>query len=251
MMILAAALCMILVGTTASLAQKRPQPVTGGYAPISTGAQEVASAARFAAREQRDLIFVESIQKAERQVVAGLNYRISMRVWLSGKLQNVKTVVHTDTNGDYSLTSWEVVGGPAPDAGGFPSFYANSPIEQLMKAIDEAYAMDNLGRLDARRPYIGKVRIVIEHSLAGDGEKNQFERRSFKTLAQAQRWLKSRQRDGMPVTETRPLSECANGKCEFDFNGGILHNHLYLQSVSYGWRGGRPYIKTIYLLDGD
>lgn len=252
-MFLAALLCLIFVGVPASFAQKKPRPLAGGYAPISAGSQEVVDAARFAAREQRDLTFVESIQSAERQVVAALNYRISMRVWDGSiKLRNVKAVVHTNTKGEYSLTSWEVVSGPAPDAGGLPSIYADSPIEQLMKAIDDAYRTDSLGRLDARRPYLGQVRIVIEHSLAGDGEKNQFVRRSFRTLAQAESWLRKRKReDGTPFRETRPLYECASGVCEFDFNGGILHNHLYLKRVYYGWRGGRPYIKTIYLLDGD
>lgn len=248
------ALGVSLHGARAVSAQSRP--VAGGYAQASVSNPEVVSAARFAAREQgfkqSALIFVDSIKSAERQVVAGLNYRLLMKVWLDGKLQDVRVVVHENLDDEYSLTSWETVGAPADGSQGFTSLYSSSPVEQLMKAVDDAYATGRLARLDARRPYLGKVRIVIEHSLAGDGEKGQYEIRTFRTLAAADRWLKSREReDGTPRRETRPLLECDSRMCEFDFNGGILHNHLYLQKVSYGMRRGRPYIKTIYLLDGD
>jgi hypothetical protein len=243
-----ATLCMILMSAHAAFAQEQQQPRAGGYTQTAAYSQEVVSAARFAAREQRDLIFVESIKSAEVQVVAGRNYRIKMRVWSDNKLKDVTAVVYQNLKGEYSVTSWEMSSGPAPDASGFPYLYANSPVEQLMKAVDEAYALGRLARLDARRPYRGRVRIVITHSLGEDGNE---EARTFRTLAQADRWLKSRERDGLPYRETRPLYECSHGSCEFDFNGGILHNHLYLQSVSYGFRRGRPYIKTIYLLDGD
>jgi hypothetical protein len=55
----------------------------------------------------------------------------------------------------------------------------------------------------------------------------------------------------MPGRESRPLVRCAKGVCTYNFDGGILHNHLYLKKISYGTRSGCPYIKTIYLLDGD
>ncbi|HKS26586.1 MAG TPA: cystatin domain-containing protein [Pyrinomonadaceae bacterium] len=240
----------------AQAAPAQQEVIAGGYTQISNSSQEVVSAARFAAREQGpkqgDIIFVDSIKSAERQVVAGVNYRLLMKVWLStGKLQDVRAVIHKNLDDEYSLTSWDTVGNPTDAKQGFNSIYASSPVEQLMKAIDDAYAFGKLAGLDARRPYLGRVRIVIEHSLAADGEKGQFEIRRFRTLAQADRWLKSREREGLPARETRPLYDCGGGSCEFDLNGGILHNHLYLTKVTYGMRRGRPYIKTIYLLDGD
>ena|SRR5256885_13634291 len=121
-------------------------------------------------------------------------------------------------------------------------------IEQLVKEFATAYTAKTLRRLDAAHPLLGTVRISIEHSL-GD---NDFNVKRVATLAQADRWLRSREHDeGMPFRETRPLVRCRNGLCTYDFDGGILHNHLYLQKISYGYRNGCPYIKTIYLLDGD
>ena len=131
--------------------------------------------------------------------------------------------------------------------------YAQSPankktIERLEGALGEAFMEKSLGRLDAGRPLLGRVKIVIEHSL---GE-NEFVVKYFKTFAQAERWLKSQEReDGTPIRETRPLIRCRKGLCTYDYEGGILHNHLYLKKIAYGYRQGRPYIKTLYFLDGD
>ena len=125
-------------------------------------------------------------------------------------------------------------------------------IEQLMETLEDAYGGSALGSLDAKRPYWRRVKIVIEHSLAGDTDKDRFEIKEFRTLAQAEQWLKSREReDGTPFRQTRPLLKCRKGLCSYDFNGGILHNQLYLKKVAYAYRNGRPYIRTIYLLDGD
>jgi hypothetical protein len=125
-------------------------------------------------------------------------------------------------------------------------------IEQLVDKLEIAYANGALGRLDRQRPYLRRVKIVIEHSLAGDTDKDRFEIREFKTLAQAEKWLTSRQReDGTPFRDVRSLLNCKGGVCRYDFDGGILHNHLYLKRIAYGYSNRRPYIKTIYLLDGD
>jgi hypothetical protein len=125
------------------------------------------------------------------------------------------------------------------------------PIEDLVKAIAEAYESKTLASLDAQKPYVGKIRIVIEHSLGEDDAKDRFVIKWFKSLAQADRWLKSREHEEMPGRETRPLARCKKVVCSSNFDGGILHNHLYLKKVTYGLRGGCPYIKMIYLLDGD
>jgi hypothetical protein len=123
----------------------------------------------------------------------------------------------------------------------------NKTIGQLEKAFGEAFMAKSLGRLDAGRPLLGRVKIVTEHSI---GE-TEFTSKSFKTLAEVERWIKSEEReDGTPFREVRPLIRCRKGLCTYDFDGGILHNHLYLQKIAYGYRQGRPYIKTIYFLDG-
>lgn len=134
----------------------------------------------------------------------------------------------------------------AQSAGGSKS------IERLVDKLEVAYANEALGRLDAQRPYLQSVKIVIEHSLAEDTDKDRFEIKTFRTLSLAERWLKSRQReDGTPFRNLRPLLKCRKGMCRYDFNGGILHNQLYIKRIAYGYSKGRPYLKTIYLLDGD
>lgn len=124
-------------------------------------------------------------------------------------------------------------------------------IQELAKQTAEAYEGKTLSSLDAQKPYPGRVRIVIENSLGEPDDKGRFAIKSFTSLAKAEAWLKRREHDGMPGRESRPLVRCAKGVCTYNFDGGILHNHLYLKKISYGTRSGCPYIKTIYLLDGD
>ncbi len=125
------------------------------------------------------------------------------------------------------------------------------PVEDLLKAVAEGFETKTMRTLDAQKPYVGRVRIVIEHSLAPDDDKDRFVIRSFTSLARAERWLKSREHEEMPGRDTKPLARCAKGVCTYNFDGGIVHNTLYLKKITYGTRGGCPYIKTIYLLDGD
>jgi hypothetical protein len=125
------------------------------------------------------------------------------------------------------------------------------PVEDLVKAVAEAFETKTMRSLDAQRPYVGRVRIVIEHSLAEDNAKDRFVIRAFTSLARAERWLKSREHEEMPGRDTRPSVGCAKGVCTYNFDGGIVHNTLYLKKITYGTRGGCPYLKTIYLLDGD
>jgi hypothetical protein len=123
---------------------------------------------------------------------------------------------------------------------------------KLEDSLAVAFMAKELGKLDARRPYFGRVKIVIEHSLAGDDDKDRFEIKAFKTLASAEQWLNSREReDGTPFRESRDLLRCRSGLCTYNLDGGIGHNHLYLKKFTYAYRNGRPYIKTIFLLDGD
>jgi hypothetical protein len=127
----------------------------------------------------------------------------------------------------------------------------NETIEQLVKAFADTYETKTLGSFDAGKPYVGRVRIVIEHSLADDKAKDRFVTRWFTSLARAEAWLKSREHEEMPGRSTKPLVKCAKGVCTYNFDDGILHNNLYLKKITYGFRRGCPYIKTIYLLDGD
>jgi hypothetical protein len=124
-------------------------------------------------------------------------------------------------------------------------------VEQLAKALSRAYEAKALGRLDAGRPYAGKVRIIIEHSLADEDDKGRFERKSFKSLAQGEKWLRSREFEGRPSRDSRELLHCKKGVCRYDFGASLNHKVLFLQKFTFGYRNGLAFIKTIYLLDGD
>lgn len=247
--IVIAALSIIFSGVSGALAQQGP--IVGGYAETSSSDPEVVAATRYAVkaqgRKQGARISLISIRRAEVQVVAGLNYRLSLSVKINGKAQDVTAVVYKNLKRKYSLSNWEANSNPTGSATAFP----NSKIEPLVKGLAEAYTAKSLGSIDAEHPYLGTVKIVIEHSLAEDTAPNRFEIRSFKTLEQVEQWLKSRERDELPTRQAKPLLRCKSGLCTYDFDGGILHNQLYLKRISYGYRNGRPYLKTIFLLDGD
>jgi hypothetical protein len=120
-------------------------------------------------------------------------------------------------------------------------------IEKLQRAFAIAYTSDNLGTLDTKRQYRGKVRIVIEYPDADLKDLSKV----FKTFERVGRWLKSMERqDGIPFRVTRPLIGCKRGRCTYDFDGGIDHNHLYIDKITYGYINRRPYIKTVFLLAG-
>ncbi|HJQ23061.1 MAG TPA: hypothetical protein VKA60_04035 [Blastocatellia bacterium] len=129
-----------------------------------------------------------------------------------------------------------------------PSRQKRQTIEQLAKTLADAYAAKAMGKLDARRPYLRGVRIVIEDSLDEDHR----QARRVKTLMEAERWLRGLEReDGTPFREARLLVRCGQGRCTYNLDGGIDHNHLYLERITYGYRNRAPYIKAIFLLDGD
>lgn len=118
-------------------------------------------------------------------------------------------------------------------------------IEQLANAVADAFTAGTLGTLDAGRPYVGTVRVVIQNLVDA-------ERKNFRTLAAFERWLKSRETQDGPITNPRrnmgALRQCRKGICTFEDAGG-LHNMLYVQKITYGMRKGRPYIKAIHLVN--
>ena len=92
-------------------------PIVGGYADISSSDAEVVSAAKYAirarARRQGTRISLISIGRAEVQVVAGLNYRLHLRVRINGRTEDVAAVVYKNLKNRYSLSSWEPNGNRA------------------------------------------------------------------------------------------------------------------------------------------
>src|SRR5216684_1509234 len=88
--------------------------IVGGYGERSNNDAEVVAAARFAIKKERQTlhsrILLISINRAEMQVVAGLNYRLCMTVKVSGRTRNVTVVVYKTLKQKLSLTSWTANG---------------------------------------------------------------------------------------------------------------------------------------------
>jgi hypothetical protein len=124
-----------------------------------------------------------------------------------------------------------------------------STAKQLAIATAEAYSARNLSQLDTGRP-TQPVRLTLEHSLGEDSDR--LMTKAFRNLTALEQWLRSQENsDGLPTRESRPLLGCRKQICTYNFQQGILHNHLYLKKITYGFHRGRPYIKEVHLLNGD
>jgi hypothetical protein len=102
--------------TIVGLGQGRP--IVGGYKVVATDDPDVQAAAEFAISEQKkkqgdDPLSLVSIEHAERQVVAGTNFRLCLKVKAADEddageeSQDVKVVVFRNLKNEYSLKSWE------------------------------------------------------------------------------------------------------------------------------------------------
>ncbi len=89
----------------------QPAQIAGGYREASKTDPEVLSAARFVIKQERRKLgrrlSLISIERAEVQVVAGLNYRLCLKVKIKGKSQDVTAVVYKNLKQKYSLSSWD------------------------------------------------------------------------------------------------------------------------------------------------
>jgi len=123
-------------------------------------------------------------------------------------------------------------------------------IDLLQQSVAEAYKAKTMSTLDEKKLVQGSVLVRIVHSLM-EG-KGSLVRRRFKTFAQFDAWLKKQEREeGAPFRQVSELVKCSRGHCAYNYDGGILHNQLYLHDIYYSFRNGKPYITRIDLLDGD
>ncbi len=88
------------------------QPVVGGYRAVANDDKGVVAASQFANDAQSKIskteIAILAIVKAERQIVAGSNYRLCVRFNESGEnTRYAQTVVYVDLQNKYKLTSWD------------------------------------------------------------------------------------------------------------------------------------------------
>lgn len=105
----------VLFAATGPVAGQAQQPRPGGYAGASVTNKEVVAAAAFAIQAQAKaggetarLELVE-ILAAERQVVAGMNYRLTLKVKRHGQERTAEAIVWWQAwrkPEPYQLTSW-------------------------------------------------------------------------------------------------------------------------------------------------
>jgi hypothetical protein len=99
------------IQSQANLSLRRSQSsLIGAYARVDAADDRAKAAADFAvadeARRLNQTIRLQDILRAERQIVAGTNYRLCLKVATSEGSQSVEAVVYQDLKGQYSLTSW-------------------------------------------------------------------------------------------------------------------------------------------------
>lgn len=81
--------------------------VPGGFSPAPASDPEVLSAARFAVTAHDPQLKLLSVEQAQRQVVAGMNYRLSLKVEGRGTNRVAEAVVWRKLDGKHELTSWQ------------------------------------------------------------------------------------------------------------------------------------------------
>lgn len=106
------ALNIISASVCVAVAQEAQEPpMAGAYAEASVTDREVVSAARFAVKMEKrrhgGRLSLLQIERAEQQVVAGMNYRLCLKLRVNGKEREVITVVYKNLKRKYSLSSWE------------------------------------------------------------------------------------------------------------------------------------------------
>jgi len=104
-------IALALIGAAVVSAQK-----TGGYKEIDKADEGAAAAAEFAVKDQsekKEIAYkLVSVEKAETQVVAGINYRLCLKVSHhkqdddTDATEFVRVVVYRNLQKEYSLTSW-------------------------------------------------------------------------------------------------------------------------------------------------
>jgi hypothetical protein len=100
------ALSIVMATVAVGVAQR-----AGGYKEVAKDSPEVEEAAEFAVNEQgrkQELTYkLVAIEKAESQTVAGINYRLCLKVSKDEEATEfVRAVVYRNLQKQYSLTSW-------------------------------------------------------------------------------------------------------------------------------------------------
>lgn len=109
-------------------------PLAGGFRQTATTDGEVLKAAQFAVKAHDAKLTLQSINAAEQQVVAGINYKLKLT---TSDGRKADAVVWCKLDGSYELTSWQAVAAdPAIltteyiyDTGPYPQIHATTIVE--------------------------------------------------------------------------------------------------------------------------
>ncbi len=110
---------------------------------------------------------------------------------------------------------------------------------------------NGVGSLDRSHLLKGRLELSIQHWIT-DGDMPEFESRSFKSFQAFELWLKKEENEpGFPIRTSGERVSCRGGLCRLDLKDGqMMHNHVYLTRVGYGYSKGRLYVKKLRILYG-
>jgi len=93
----------------ALIVEENVMPSVGGYSTAAVSDKDIIAIAEFAVFEESkkgNALTLVSIDAAEKQVVAGMNYRVSLTVEDSGSSKQAEAVVYRNLESNLLLTSW-------------------------------------------------------------------------------------------------------------------------------------------------
>lgn len=106
--LLSLVLAVCFIGLSAQVTKAQ---IAGGYGSVETSDKEVKAAARQAvsteSKRLKHTLTLISISKAEQQVVAGMNYKVCLKVRDGRRTRRATAVVFKSLRGRRSLSSWD------------------------------------------------------------------------------------------------------------------------------------------------
>ena len=101
---------MLALGIAALFAAGAFGQLPGGFRLVPNDDKDALAAAKFAAEtysKKEEKVILAKLEKAEVQVVAGRNYRLTMDVQVEGGLRSAQAIVWAKLDRSYELTEWK------------------------------------------------------------------------------------------------------------------------------------------------